>query len=210
MRAARASAHGWPFARALGVTSASRPPRRSAQPQIRLDELGAGREIGVLDPAGLTSASHCLEVLTAASGRPRAELEVAERCDRPQLDYRDTRANGRLAPFGRVRARVFFASLPRLEPREAAEPECECDALPGLARQGNAFAVAGVGRRPIVRRGPVARHVDEQLRQRAERRSAADELERALVQAPTRLRLAQPQRAECRPHDEMRIVAQLV
>jgi hypothetical protein len=43
-----------------------------------------------------------------------------------------------------------FAPLARLQPGETGETEGEGDTLPGLARQRDPFAVAGVRRRPLV------------------------------------------------------------
>src|SRR5947209_5746891 len=106
-----------------------------------------------------------------------AELEIAERCERPQLEDRHAGPLARLATLDRVRAALLFTSLPGLEPCQAAEPERQPDILTRLARECDAFAIRGVSRRPLVRRRPVPRDVTEELRQRAERRPPAHEVE---------------------------------
>jgi hypothetical protein len=109
-----------------------------------------------------------------------------------------------------MRPALLLASLPGFQPGEAGEAEREGDTLPGLACERDPLAVAGVRSRPLVRRRPVPCDVDEQLGERAERRSAADERERALVQAAPRLRLAEPQWAVRGPDDEVGVVPKLV
>ena len=104
----------------------------------------------------------------------------------------------------------ILAPLPRLEPGEPRERGGELRPLAGLARQADRLVVARLGGRPAVGRRLVARQMVQEHRQAADRPLAARLLERAVDQPAADAGLAQPHRAERRPGEQARVVAQLV
>ena len=91
-RAARASAHGWPFARALALKFRRRLGRllNAAEAEVDLDEFRRWRQVHISDAARAEHRLLFLEMGQRGLGTAEAELQVAERGDGPHLAHAET------------------------------------------------------------------------------------------------------------------------
>ena len=144
----------------------------------------------------------------ARSGRAVGELELRQRGGRPQQRQPRSQRAAELLGLGRVRPALVGAAAPRQQPGEPRDAEGELRLLPALARELDRLAVRRVRARPPVRRRLVAGDQVEHARQRAHGRALARGVERVGEQRPAGARLAQEDRPDRQPGEEVRVVAQ--
>src|SRR5439155_15378523 len=141
---------------------------RSAEPEIRLDELRRRRGVDVADPELAQPGRLLLEVPRRLRGTAEGELELAERPHRPCLVETDAERGAQVPRLLRVRPTPCLPSLPGLEPVEPRERGGELGSLTRLAGEPDRLVVLGLGRRPLVPDGMVPGDSVEEAGQHAE------------------------------------------
>src|SRR4051794_39568244 len=122
-----------------------------ADPQIRVDELRPRRQIDVADAV---RAQHVLlhEVVLDRRGRsPQAELQIAQRLDRPRPIDRHADLPAKRLTGGGVFTASRLIALPRLEAGEAREGRRELGALRRFAGQSYRLVEGRNRSAPLVR-----------------------------------------------------------
>ena len=159
-------------------------------------------------PSAPTSRCWRVEVLDRALGFAETQLEHAERLDGPHLVQPRPEAITELQRLGDVGPALGVASPAGLEAREPREPEHEVRLLAGLAREADRLQVGGLGHRPAVGGGVVERDQVEDERQRPDRRAFPRDLERAVEQRAPGAGLAEEDRRDRQPWNQLQVVAQ--
>src|SRR4249920_548196 len=156
----------------------------AAEAEVELDEFRPGRQVDVADG---TRAEHGLLLLEVAEGLRRvavAELEIAQRGERPYLACAEAELAGQAERLSGVQAALAGPALPRFKPREARQGRRQLRALAGLAGEADRFMKAGLRFGPLVGGGLVDCHVRQHERQDADGGGAPGDVERSGGERP--------------------------
>jgi hypothetical protein len=114
-----------------------------------------------------------------------------------------------LERLGGERPALVLVPSPSEQPHQAGEPEGEDRALVALPGEADRLAIGDLGEIPAVGGGVVERDQVEHERERPDRRPRAGALQRVGEQPPTRHRVAQDDRRDGEPGQQVDVVAEL-
>ena len=180
------------------------------EPQVGVDEIGRGREVGVGDPQVSQQLLLPLEVRQPPAPRHRGRARARPAPPSPRSRAAPSRVR-RTAPALRPRTARHSCSRPRRACSQArpARPNVSSVCWPLSRARLDGFLVAGLGDGPPVGGGLIAGDQVEHEGQRADRGAGPGGAQHRFEQRALGAGLAQEQRPDSQPRDQPQILTQL-